>query len=433
MSSPTILLGYELATGRAVRIPLRHMAVTGITQMSGKTTTLEALIGRSGLRAVTFITKRGEGSFGGDTPARTIPAYFRPGCGWQEVVELLEVCTGKRVSDGMLPYVMRACNGLPPEEKRNGNTHDLHRNQRKRPRLRNVGTGNVDSLPAMSDGGVRPIPRMQDTDATEKGNCAPKSLSEVAANLLQLEAEADGKAEANRLLLLCGYFTLTLAQVELLPTTGQLELHAGLNCMDLSSYPVALQALVIAATLDHINQCEAGVVVLIPEAWQFIPREGHTACKAAVERMARKGACLDNYLWIDSQDLAGIDIVARKAVSCYLLGVQREANEVQRTLKHLPADVRKPSARGIMELRRGEFWAAWDAELHPVYVQPAWLDDDPERARSYAMYSHPESFVARPAHAVSLRRPSRRENRGKSKSTALPAVSDSAPITGRVQ
>ena len=46
MSSPTILLGYELATGRAVRIPLRHMAVTGITQMSGKTTTLEALINK---------------------------------------------------------------------------------------------------------------------------------------------------------------------------------------------------------------------------------------------------------------------------------------------------------------------------------------------------------------------------------------------------
>ena len=407
MSSPTILLGYELATGRAVRIPLRHMAVTGITQMSGKTTTLEALIGRSGLRAVTFITKRGEGSFGGDTPARTIPAYFRPGCGWQEIVELLEVCTGKRVSDGMLPYVMRACNGLPVEAKQKNKAGEVDI------RCDKCGTAHFEGVPCAS--------------------IAPRNLAEVASNLRRLEAEADGKAEANRLLLLCGYFTLTLAQVELLPTTGQLELHAGLNCMDLSAYPVALQALVIAATLDHINQCEAGVVVLIPEAWQFIPREGHTACKAAVERMARKGACLDNYLWIDSQDLAGIDIVARKAVSCYLLGVQREANEVQRTLKHLPADVRKPSARGIMELRRGEFWAAWDAELHPVYVQPAWLDDDPERARSYAKYSHPESFVARPAHAVSLRRPSRRENRGKSKSTALPAVSDSAPITGRVQ
>ena len=43
-----ILLGYEMATGRRVTIPVRHMVVTGITQESGKTTTLEALAGRAG-------------------------------------------------------------------------------------------------------------------------------------------------------------------------------------------------------------------------------------------------------------------------------------------------------------------------------------------------------------------------------------------------
>ena len=50
-----VLLGYEVGTGNAVEIPLRHLAVTGQTQEAGKTTTLEALISRSGLRAVTFI------------------------------------------------------------------------------------------------------------------------------------------------------------------------------------------------------------------------------------------------------------------------------------------------------------------------------------------------------------------------------------------
>jgi len=34
------------------------LAVTGQTQQSGKTTTLEALISRSKLRALTFVTKR---------------------------------------------------------------------------------------------------------------------------------------------------------------------------------------------------------------------------------------------------------------------------------------------------------------------------------------------------------------------------------------
>ena len=44
----SIHLGYEVGTGRAVAIRVRHLAVTGPTQESGKTTTLEALVRRSG-------------------------------------------------------------------------------------------------------------------------------------------------------------------------------------------------------------------------------------------------------------------------------------------------------------------------------------------------------------------------------------------------
>jgi hypothetical protein len=59
----TVPLGFVVGSGDAVAIPIRHMCVTGQTQEAGKTTTLEALIGRSQLRALTFVTKRGEGAF----------------------------------------------------------------------------------------------------------------------------------------------------------------------------------------------------------------------------------------------------------------------------------------------------------------------------------------------------------------------------------
>ena len=52
-----IKLGYEVKTGKEVGIKPSHLIVTGITQLSGKTTTLEALIKRSGLKAVIFKTK----------------------------------------------------------------------------------------------------------------------------------------------------------------------------------------------------------------------------------------------------------------------------------------------------------------------------------------------------------------------------------------
>src|SRR5919109_1700048 len=78
----TIPLGFEVGTGHAVEMPIRHMAVCGQTQEAGKTTALEGLIARSGRRALTFVTKRGEGAF---QHARGIRPYFREQAREQQV------------------------------------------------------------------------------------------------------------------------------------------------------------------------------------------------------------------------------------------------------------------------------------------------------------------------------------------------------------
>lgn len=51
MNKQAVHLDFEVGSGEPVAIPVRHMAVTGQTQESGKTTALEALITRSGLNA----------------------------------------------------------------------------------------------------------------------------------------------------------------------------------------------------------------------------------------------------------------------------------------------------------------------------------------------------------------------------------------------
>ena len=89
-----ILLGFEVGSGRPVHVRLHHLAIFGMTQLSGKTTTLEALISRSGLRAIAFITKRGESGF---TRYRLIPAFYRPRADWQYVEGLVNVALGEKV------------------------------------------------------------------------------------------------------------------------------------------------------------------------------------------------------------------------------------------------------------------------------------------------------------------------------------------------
>ncbi len=333
MKNLTVLLGYELQTGREVRIPVRHMAVTGITQESGKTTTLEALIGRSGLRAVTFVTKRDEGSF---TTATRIPAYFREHTDWRFVESLLEALLQQKMKFER-SWIMRVCRGT-------------------------------------------------------------KTLREVQANIDRAKLGAKSGLDDSVFLMLGEYFEQLIPEIERLPYSKELKLSAGINVIDVSQYSTHLQGLVIRSVLEWIYEKENDVIVLIPEAWEFVPQRHNSPVKDAAVQLIRKGAAGGKYVWLDSQDLAGVDKEIIKQVSVYVLGVQREVNEVKRTLAHLPGGAQRLKPEQIMKLSRGWFYVSYGSELRCVYVQPAWLDADPRRAQRFAMELLPDRFVARPTH-----------------------------------
>ena len=93
-----IKLGYEVNTGKEVGINPSHLIVTGITQLSGKTTTLEALIKRSGLKAVIFKTKIGEKSF---TEGTEIAPFFRDRSDYEFVKSLIEAYAKEKTQPGI--------------------------------------------------------------------------------------------------------------------------------------------------------------------------------------------------------------------------------------------------------------------------------------------------------------------------------------------
>src|SRR5579872_1328089 len=90
----SVHLGFEVGSGEAVSIPLQHLVATGQTQRAGKTTTLEALIARSNVKAIAFVTKRGEGAF---RDAREIQPYFREQADWKFVASILEASRGEKL------------------------------------------------------------------------------------------------------------------------------------------------------------------------------------------------------------------------------------------------------------------------------------------------------------------------------------------------
>jgi len=309
----TVHLGFELETGRRVEIPLAHTFVTGQTQLSGKTTALRAIVERSGRRALIFVTKRGE-TFEGRRIRPYLPREGHEPIHWRLVETIVASALGQRNLKYERLQLIRAAKG------------------------------------AMSLEGVR----------ANVAGILRKTKSPRGAEVYELLGE---------------YLDLILPEMRQLGAVDVLQLDPGLNVMDLAGVGAILQALIIRAALERINRHEEHVLTVFPEAWEFAPRSRSAPAKDEAIAMARKGAVLNNFLLCDSQDLAGVDTVVRQAASVYILGVQRELNELKRTIDTIPAGIRRPKAQDVATLQLGQFYACWGAHAIKTYVQPAWMDE----------------------------------------------------------
>jgi hypothetical protein len=310
-TNKTVLLGFEVGTGHAVEIPLRHMVVSGQTQEAGKTTTLEALISRAALPAIAFITKRGEGSF---RAARQLQPYFRERADWQFVSAVLEAALRERMKFER-SWIMKASHGA-------------------------------------------------------------RTLADVQKNVRELQKTAKG-LNADMYLTLDNYLEIVVPRLSAIKWAKSIDVQPGINVMDIADhdrFPLELQGLVMRSALEWVYEKCDGTVTIIPEAWEHLPQGRGSPVKGACELLIRKGAALQNLVWFDSQDIGGVDKAMLRHCPVWLLGVQREANEIERTLSNIPNSVKKPKKADIALLQKGQFFACFGEHVFKVYVQPAWMD-----------------------------------------------------------
>lgn len=306
-----IKVGYEIETGKEVLIRPAHLIVTGVTQLSGKTTTLEALIKRSGLRAIVFKTKIGEKSF---SEGIVVPPFFRDRSDYEFVRSLIEAYSKEKL------YL-------------------------------------------------------------EKGTLM--KLCKGSASLLEIKKKVDeallGKLrgiENEIYTRLQHYLENLIPQIQYANLSSVLTVHEGVNIMNLERFTEEVQALIIQSVANEVLNTMKGVIVVIPEAWKFIPQKYRSPCKRAVESFIRQGATNNNFVWIDSQDMAGVDKIPLKQISTWILGYQSERNEVKHTLDQIPLPKgSKPSTEEIMTLRKGHFYVSSYDGVVKTYVQPSWLDN----------------------------------------------------------
>ena len=308
-----IKLGYEIKTGKEVEVKPSHLIVTGVTQLSGKTTTLEALIKRSGLKAIIFKTKIGEKSF---TEGTEVAPFFRDRSDYEFVKSLIEAYAKEKLflEKGTL---MRLCKG-------SASLIDI----KKR----------VDD--ELAEGKLR-------------------GLKEEIHTRLQ------------------HYLENLIPQIQYANLSSTLDIREGINIMNLERFSEEAQSLIIQSVADEVLKTMKGVIIVIPEAWKFLPQKYNNPCKRVVESYIRQGATNQNFIWIDSQDMAGVDKIPLKQISTWILGYQSERNEVKHTLDQISLPKKmKPKEEEIMTLRKGHFFLSCYEGVSNVYVQPSWMNDE---------------------------------------------------------
>ena len=207
--------GGEVGSAEPIGIPPSHIIVTGVTQLSGKTTTLEALIKRSGLKAIVFKTKPGERGFNEGIPC---PPYFKEKADWQSVLSLLEA-TLKENLKFERSWIMTACKGA-------ASLLDVKRKIEQQ----------------LANSKLRDLHRSVYTTLDE-------------------------------------YFNLILPQLSVISFSRTLEVQDGINIMDLERMKDELQSLMIRSVLETVLHEMHDTIVVIPEAWKFLPHERGNPCK----------------------------------------------------------------------------------------------------------------------------------------------------------
>lgn len=297
----------------AVSVPLHHMAITGQTQLSGKTTTISALVSRlpEDFTVLVFRTKRGEVDFPG---ANLALPYFRHVVDWQYVEQLLEAVMQESLRTERR-WIINATEGTTT--------------------LREV------------------------YENVKAGRTDPKVRGTAEGMFTKLQA----------------YFEIILPQIDDHPFADELTLEPGVNVMELRHLSEEMQSLVISSCLEEIHAHRQRTVVVIPEAWLFLPQGRGNPVKLSAQKVVRQGAASDLYLWLDSQDVTTVTKEVLKSVGVWIMGRQMETNEVQRVIDQTRIGT-KPKPDDIMTLPVGYFYVAAEDSCKKVYVQPSWLDEN---------------------------------------------------------
>lgn len=311
----TISLGYRVMDGTPVSIPIFHTAITGQTQYSGKTTTIKKMAteaSKKGYKVLIFDTKEQEEDY--DDFGDAVPVVMRQQLDSFALLGLLESIFKHRLS---IYYgtLSRLC-------ERAKDFDDVIRNATK--------------LEATAKSGF-----LQD---------AARTLKDL---LVRLQSQTENKQ-----------------------TVDELRLPNDINRMVINDFDLQAQQIIVNTALeDVLRKYKKNVIVVIDEAFKFIPEGYSSACRHTLQRVITQGAKSGLYIWIGTQFLATTDKDPLKACAVKIIGTQDHPTEIKHSMALIPGG--KKYADIFMKLQKGHFIVTAKEIKEPVivYVQKIGVPD----------------------------------------------------------
>ena len=183
-----------------------------------------------------------------------------------------------------------------------------------------------------------------------------KGFDDIIANARQLEEKTRSSwlKDACRVLYdLLERLKRETAKVETVP---KLKLYPGINRMCINEFSLEAQQLIVRnAFEDALRFYKRKLILVIDEAFKFLPQDYSSPATRAVMNVITQGAKTGLYVWISTQFLAVTDKDPLKACAVKFLGTQDHITEVRHTLDLIPEARGKFKADDIMRLKLGHW------------------------------------------------------------------------------
>jgi hypothetical protein len=177
------------------------------------------------------------------------------------------------------------------------------------------------------------------------------------------------------------------------PFETQLSLPSrpGIYRMPLNPYSDTIKGIAMDSTIRWILEHEHDVIIVVDEAKIASPQDKQSPCKESMAMIVERGRAKTLFLWAITQTITGMDKKPLKQVYLWVIGRQREVNEIKRAREQC-IETAKITKKELMTLPTGVFFVNLEEETVKVYVRPWTISE--EDAKQVALGKLPITKIA---------------------------------------